>query len=104
MDLLVLIDELDDVIHNARPVPLTDQVRVDKDRLYDILDRIRDTVTSGAVPRSAASSAAQRAPDAQSISAAVDAAIKANIPEIARAVAAQTGGSRPQQPPPPGPF
>src|ERR671930_605616 len=27
MDVLVLIDKLDDLIHNARPVPLTDQVR-----------------------------------------------------------------------------
>ena len=27
MDVLVLIDKLDDQIHNAKPVPLTDQVR-----------------------------------------------------------------------------
>src|SRR5213594_1454830 len=27
MDVLVLIDKLDDLIHNARPVPLTDQMR-----------------------------------------------------------------------------
>src|SRR5215211_2821388 len=27
MDVLVLIDKLDDTIHNAKPVPLTDQVR-----------------------------------------------------------------------------
>jgi vacuolar-type H+-ATPase subunit H len=31
MDVLVLIDKLDDTIHNAKPVPLTDQVRVDKE-------------------------------------------------------------------------
>jgi hypothetical protein len=31
MDVLVLIDKLDDLIHNARPVPLTDQVRVDRE-------------------------------------------------------------------------
>src|ERR1700753_3185056 len=30
MDVLVLIDKLDDVVHNARPVPLTDQVRVER--------------------------------------------------------------------------
>jgi hypothetical protein len=30
MDVLVLIDKLDDLVHNAKPVPLTDQVRVDK--------------------------------------------------------------------------
>src|SRR6516164_4884463 len=32
MDVLVLIDKLDDLVHNARAVPLTDQVRVDKER------------------------------------------------------------------------
>ena len=29
MDVLVLIDKLDDLVHNAKPVPLTDQVRVE---------------------------------------------------------------------------
>ena len=43
-DLLSLIDELDDLIHNAKPVPLTDQVRVDRERVYDLLDRIRAAV------------------------------------------------------------
>src|ERR671918_744925 len=28
MDVLVLIDKLDDLVHNAKPVPLTDQVRL----------------------------------------------------------------------------
>ena len=41
MDVLVLIDKLDDLVHNAKPVPLTDQVRVDKEEIYDILDQIR---------------------------------------------------------------
>src|ERR687896_741393 len=31
MDVLVLIDKLDDLVHNARPVPLTDQVRIDRE-------------------------------------------------------------------------
>ena len=31
MDVLVLIDKLDDLVHNAKQVPLTDQVRVDKE-------------------------------------------------------------------------
>src|SRR5919202_1362708 len=35
MDVLVLIDKLDDTIHNAKPVPLTDQVRVDKEEIYE---------------------------------------------------------------------
>ena len=44
MDVLVLIDKLDDVVHNAKPVPLTDQVRVDKEEIYDILDQMRATI------------------------------------------------------------
>ena len=38
------IDKLDDQIHNAKPVPLTDQVRVDKEEVYDILDQMRATI------------------------------------------------------------
>ena len=41
METLVLIDKLDDLLHNAKPVPLTDQVRVDKNEIYEILDQIR---------------------------------------------------------------
>ena len=44
MDVLVLIDKLDDVVHNARPVPLTDQVRVDREEVYDLLDQMRATI------------------------------------------------------------
>src|ERR671933_759058 len=44
MDVLVLIDKLDDTIHQAKPVPLTDQVRVDKEEIYDILDQMRATI------------------------------------------------------------
>src|SRR5919205_804185 len=44
MDVLVLIDKLDDTVHNAKPVPLTDQVRVDKEEIYDILDQMRATI------------------------------------------------------------
>ena len=32
MDVLVLIDKLDDLVHNAKAVPLTDQVRIDRRR------------------------------------------------------------------------
>jgi hypothetical protein len=39
MDVLVLIDKLDDLVHNAKAVPLTDQVRIDREEIYDILDR-----------------------------------------------------------------
>ena len=33
-----------DSVHNAKPVPLTDQVRVDKEEIYDILDQMRATI------------------------------------------------------------
>src|SRR6201988_2115471 len=44
MDVLVLTDKLDAPVHNAKPVPLTDQVRVDKEEIYDILDQMRATI------------------------------------------------------------
>jgi hypothetical protein len=44
MDVLVLIDELDDLVHKAKPVPLTDQVRLDKEEIYSILDQMRATI------------------------------------------------------------
>ena len=33
VDVLVLIDKLDELVHNAKPVPLTDQVRVDREEI-----------------------------------------------------------------------
>jgi hypothetical protein len=44
MDVLVLIDKLDDLVHNAKGVMMTDQVRVDKEEIYDILDQMRATI------------------------------------------------------------
>src|ERR1044072_6473089 len=44
MDLLVLIDKLDDLVHNAKLVPMTGQVRIDRDEIYDILDQMRATI------------------------------------------------------------
>jgi cell division septum initiation protein DivIVA len=44
MDVLVLIDKLDDIIHNARSVPLTDSVMIDREDIYDILDQMRSTI------------------------------------------------------------
>jgi hypothetical protein len=43
-ELLELIDALDDVIRNAKPVPLTGQVRLDQDDVYAKLDRMRELV------------------------------------------------------------
>jgi len=42
--ILRLIDEVDAALRRAKPIPLTDQVRVDSDELYEILDRMRDTL------------------------------------------------------------
>jgi cell division septum initiation protein DivIVA len=44
MDVLVLIDKLDELVHNAKQVPLGDRVRVDKEEIYDILDQLRATI------------------------------------------------------------
>src|SRR6201992_2724363 len=44
MDGLVLIDKLDDLVHNAKAVPLADQVRIDREEIYDILDQMRATI------------------------------------------------------------
>jgi cell division septum initiation protein DivIVA len=44
MDVLVLIDKLDDLVHNAKTMPLSDSVRVDKEEIYDILDQMRATI------------------------------------------------------------
>jgi cell division septum initiation protein DivIVA len=44
LDVLVLIDKLDDLIHNARAVPLTDQVRIDREEIYELLDQMRSTI------------------------------------------------------------
>ena len=41
MDVLVLIDKLDDLVHNAKPIPLSEKVRVDKEEIYDLLDQMR---------------------------------------------------------------
>jgi hypothetical protein len=44
MDVLVLIDKLDDLVHNAKAFPLTDQVRIEREEIYDILDQMRATI------------------------------------------------------------
>jgi hypothetical protein len=44
MDVLELIDELHGLAHGAKQVPLTDQVRVDRKKLYDLLDQMRSTI------------------------------------------------------------
>ncbi len=44
MDVLVLIDKLDEIVNNARPMPMTDKVMIDREEIYDILDQMRTTI------------------------------------------------------------
>jgi cell division septum initiation protein DivIVA len=44
MDVLVLIDKLDQLVHDAKAVPLTDQVRIDREEIWEILDQMRATI------------------------------------------------------------
>ena len=44
MDVVVLIDRLDDLVHNAKAVPLSDQVRIDREEIFDLLDQMRATI------------------------------------------------------------
>ena len=63
MDVLVLIAKLDDLVHSAKGVPMTDQVRVDKEEIYDILDQMRATIprrSSSPLDRQGASGDARR--------------------------------------------
>ena len=44
MDVFVLLDRLDDLVYNAKAIPLTGQVRVDRSELEDIIDQLRATI------------------------------------------------------------
>ncbi len=44
MDILILIDKLDDLLYNAKPIPMTDQVRVERKQVFDLLDQMRVTL------------------------------------------------------------
>src|SRR5215218_554575 len=44
MDVLELIDRLDDLVRNAKKVPLRSQVRVDRDRLDELVNELRGTI------------------------------------------------------------
>jgi hypothetical protein len=43
-DILRLIDKLDDLIHNAKGIPLTDQVRVEREAIFSVLDEMRSKI------------------------------------------------------------
>jgi cell division septum initiation protein DivIVA len=42
--LATVSSRLDDLVHNAKAVPLTDQVRLDREEIYEILDQMRATI------------------------------------------------------------
>ncbi len=44
MDVLELIDRLHDLVQNAKHVPLSSEVRVDKQKLSDLLNELRATI------------------------------------------------------------
>jgi hypothetical protein len=43
LDVLVLIDKLDELVATAKNVPMTDQVRIDREELFEIIDQRRPT-------------------------------------------------------------
>jgi hypothetical protein len=46
-DVLAAIDSFDDLIHNARPVPLTDDVRAPREELDAAAGTLRDAIARG---------------------------------------------------------
>jgi cell division septum initiation protein DivIVA len=44
MDVLELIDELHELVHGAKRVPLRDEVRLDREKIYGLLDQLRATI------------------------------------------------------------
>ncbi len=41
MDILHLIDRLEEILNESRPIPLTHNVLVDEDRILDLIDQMR---------------------------------------------------------------
>jgi hypothetical protein len=48
-DARTLAARLTELLENARPIPLTEEVRLDKEAIYDIVDRIRTATSAGAL-------------------------------------------------------
>jgi cell division septum initiation protein DivIVA len=44
MDILQLIDRLEELFNNSRPIPLTHSVIVDEDKFLDIIDQMRISI------------------------------------------------------------
>jgi hypothetical protein len=45
-----IADDLDRVVRSGRTVPLTGQIRIDKEAVYDIVDRLRDVAAAPPQP------------------------------------------------------
>lgn len=46
MDLLTLLDKLEEIVTNARRVPLTDRVVLEPDEIFTVIDQLRESVPS----------------------------------------------------------
>jgi hypothetical protein len=46
LEVFRLVDKLEDLIHNAKPVPLTIHVRIDRREAYALLDELRVAVVT----------------------------------------------------------
>lgn len=44
MDVMALIDKLDELISKARTVPFSDQVKIDREEIYELLDQMRQSI------------------------------------------------------------
>lgn len=44
MDILHLVDRLEELLNHSRPVPLTNNVIIDEDRVIEIIDQMRMTI------------------------------------------------------------
>jgi len=44
LDVLALIDKLDDLVHNARTMPFSDKVAIEREEIYELLDQMRSTI------------------------------------------------------------
>jgi hypothetical protein len=39
-----MLGELDALVHRAKPIPVIDQLRIERVAIYDVLDRMRATI------------------------------------------------------------
>ena len=44
MDILHLVDRLEELFNDSRPIPLTHNVIINEDRILDIIDQMRVTI------------------------------------------------------------